>query len=66
LFFFACAKKNQKSTPENENSPFSGEEAGLSFSTAVASAKEFNCTPYVSTVPDNFKPNSQILCIKSI
>jgi hypothetical protein len=27
LFFFACAKKNQKSTPENEYSPFSGKEA---------------------------------------
>jgi hypothetical protein len=26
LFFFASAKKNNKSTPENENSPFSGEE----------------------------------------
>jgi hypothetical protein len=24
LFFFVCAKKNQKSTPENENSTFSG------------------------------------------
>jgi len=26
MFFFACAKKNPKSTPENEYSPFSGKE----------------------------------------
>jgi hypothetical protein len=24
LFFFACPKKKQKKTPENDNSPFSG------------------------------------------
>jgi len=31
LFFFTCAKKNQKSRPENDYIPFSGEEAGFSF-----------------------------------
>jgi hypothetical protein len=31
LFFFACAKKNQKSTPENDDSPFSGLFLDLTF-----------------------------------
>jgi len=42
-YFFACAKKYQKSTPENENSPFSGQEVGLSGGATVASEEEFYC-----------------------
>jgi hypothetical protein len=57
MFFFACAKKNQKSTPENEYSPFSGKEVGLSFSTTVAWAwVNLLYAPKISQ-PDNQFPN---------
>lgn len=49
LFFFACTKKNQKSAPENDYIAFSGEEVGLSFCAAVASALDCYCACYFAS-----------------
>jgi len=38
MLFFACAKKNQKSTPENDVHLVFGEEVLLSFRATMASA----------------------------
>ena len=45
MSFFACAKKDQKSTPENDIHRVFGEEVGSGFCATVASEAVLYCAP---------------------
>ena len=53
VYFFVLPKKYQKSVAENENSPFSAKEVGLSFCTTVVD--DSRALPSASVLPDEAK-----------